>query len=1000
VGEQNQESTAAISIRTGNSFFNLGQYDDARTCYMAAVTEAAKPATNGHMDYATLGIAMNAVADCFYRQSRFEEARGWFERAAGAKEIVDPPVDHESRGVSLNSAGACLMEMKKYDEALAWFQRALGAKAKGNAHGRVNPESLSNTLHHVGYCHSSMEQYEKAQGYFESAAEQAAKGDLQGRVDHDSVGGSLHQVGFCLSRMNQFEAARGWYERAAAEKEKGDLQGRVDNDSVSMSLNQVGYCLAGLGKSEEAVTWLGRAAATAEKGDVRGNVNYVRVANILRLGAQCLDRLGRAAEAATWEKKAAEAGPKNSTKETAMPRTPDAAFIENCTKLSNAPDSTTEQQIAQLVLDAKRFGEDTAEMAYALGTKGRMALWWQKDLAAGADAIERALALAEKHGLDADIRVRWLRNLSFTRDDLGQAQPAIAAAEKALGLCGGLHHEVIANTTGLVHTMRVAVHSVPTELRELAKIWPSMTQGWRESEIAVLKRFALRRKDLSQEEIGWLKKITAEPKGVEAVLPPPEAKADLAELAKVLAELDSLVGLREVKAEFKRLASVLQVEEMRRAAKLTVVQRANHAVFLGPPGTGKTTVARLLGRLFKALGLLAGGQVIEVDRSGLVAGYIGQTAIKTGEAVDSARDGVLFIDEAYSLFNPSGNDFGHEAVATLLKRMEDDRARLVVVFAGYDEPMMRMLRMNPGLQSRVSTTLHFRTYGANELTTIFKAQAERAGYRASEAAMQRVREICALMKGSEDPATFGNAREVRNMFEDTIARQAARLVAQTTQGTTPTPEALQRLEADDIHWEFLGDESLRDTLDAEALRTVAVHEMGHALVGYHVDGPPPVLVTTIPSSHALGRTFFAESASPVFTRAQLVGRAARALAGRAAEEVVFGVLTSGAAHDLEVAERIAIELLRTGMSEETTHDALEEYAATSDGERGGGGRDTRTRKEVGELLQEAYALAVKLVRAQEAALRLATDRLVERRTLNGVELAGVFGPRLSGRRGS
>ena len=259
--------------------------------------------------------------------------------------------------------------------------------------------------------------------------------------------------------------------------------------------------------------------------------------------------------------------------------------------------------------------------------------------------------------------------------------------------------------------------------------------------------------------------------------------------------------------------------------------------------------------------------------------------------------------------------------------------------------------------------------------------------------MKKVREICALMTGSEDPATFGNAREIRNLFEDTVAQQAARLVALADSDKQPTAEQLQRLEPGDIYWDNLGDESLRDTLSGEALRTVAVHEMGHALVGHFVDGPPPVLVTTIPSTHALGRAFFGEEPSPVFTRAQLLGRAARALAGRAAEEVVFGVLTSGAAHDLEVAERIAIELLRTGMSEKTTHAALEEYAATADADRSGAWRGERTRKEVGELLQEAYALAIKIVRDQERALRLASDRLVERRTLNRDELGILFGPR-------
>ena len=680
-----------------------------------------------------------------------------------------------------------------------------------------------------------------------------------------------------------------------------------------------------------------------------------------------------------------------------MARKPDEAFIERANALGDSISTATVEQVDKLVADAKAYGNDSVEMAYALWIRGRLARWSQKDLSTGASSLDRAVGLAEANGLGPDIVSRWLRTLSVVCDDLNEAQRAIDAAEKArtasAKMRGKVHSDSVAAAAGLVHTMRLALHPVVPELRALAPIWPTMTEGERKVQLEVIKRFIQRRNDLSNADVEVLDRLSIEPQSIQKVLPAPEAKADKDELAKVMAELDALVGLREAKAEFKRLASVLQVEEMRRAAGLKVAPRANHTVFLGPPGTGKTTVARLLGRLFKSLGLLARGEVIEIDRSGLVAGYIGQTALKTGQACDAALDGVLFIDEAYSLFDPSANDFGHEAVATLLKRMEDDRSRFVVVFAGYDMPMLRMLEMNPGLKSRVNTTLHFRTYGAEELTTIFSSLAEKAGYRPTEEAMKKVREICALMKGSEDPATFGNAREIRNLFEDTVAQQAARLVALSGSGKQPTAEQLQRLEPGDIYWDNLGDESLRDTLSGEALRTVAVHEMGHALVGHFVDGPPPVLVTTIPSTHALGRAFFGEEPSPVFTRAQLLGRAARALAGRAAEEVVFGVLTSGAAHDLEVAERIAIELLRTGMSEKTTHAALEEYAATADADRSGAWRGERTRKEVGELLQEAYALAIKIVRDQERALRLASERLVERRTLNRDELGILFGPR-------
>jgi hypothetical protein len=196
--------------------------------------------------------------------------------------------------------------------------------------------------------------------------------------------------------------------------------------------------------------------------------------------------------------------------------------------------------------------------------------------------------------------------------------------------------------------------------------------------------------------------------------------------------------------------------------------------------------------------------------------------------------------------------------------------------------------------------------------------------------MQKVREICALMKGSEDPATFGNAREIRNLFEDTMAQQAARLVAQAGKGKAADAREIAAPRAGDIYWDNLGDESLRDTLSGESLRTVAVHEMGHALVGHLVDGPRPVSSRRFPPRMRSAARSLQRSMSPVFTRAQLLGRAARALAGRAAEEVVFGVLTSGACTTWKVAERIALELLRTGMSEKTTHAALAEYAATTE----------------------------------------------------------------------
>jgi ATP-dependent Zn protease len=459
----------------------------------------------------------------------------------------------------------------------------------------------------------------------------------------------------------------------------------------------------------------------------------------------------------------------------------------------------------------------------------------------------------------------------------------------------------------------------------------------------------------------------------------------------VLADLDALVGLAKVKAEVRRLAALLEVAEMRRKAGLPVPDVAHHLAFVGPPGTGKTTVARLLGRLFKALGILATDTVVEVDRSGLVAGYVGQTAIRVDQVVDTALGGVLFVDEAYALRGTSDNDFGHEAIATLLKRMEDDRHRLVVVLAGYDEPMQRLLASNPGLESRVTTILRFGSYTAEELAEIFAREAASTGFDLAPGATERVREICELMCGSEDPETFGNAREVRNLFEDTVGAQAERLVALTRAGAVPDAGALRELVADDVRWAELGDVALEVTLTDDERRRVAYHEIGHALVGHLCGGPPPVLVTVVPSARAAGRAFFAVDRRTVLTRGDVVAVAARALGGRAAEQLAFGAPSTGAASDLELAERVVLRLLHAGLSEERPEEALAEFAATSPSD-GSGWRGERARQEIAELLQEAYALAERVLGEREAALHDAAAALAARRTLRAGELAELFGP--------
>jgi hypothetical protein len=254
-------------------------------------------------------------------------------------------------------------------------------------------------------------------------------------------------------------------------------------------------------------------------------------------------------------------------------------------------------------------------------------------------------------------------------------------------------------------------------------------------------------------------------------VPTPEERER--ELDAARAELDGLVGLAEVKAEIDRLADLLAVQERRKAAGKRVPEIGLHLVFVGPPGTGKTTVARLIGRIYRGLGVLKSGHLIETDRAGLVAGYIGQTALKVDKIVDEALDGVLFIDEAYMLETGSDQDFGEEAIAALLKRMEDERERLAAVLAGYDAPMQRMLDSNPGLRSRFPTILQFPAYTADELAQIFRQMIGKYDYVLSSAADRHLVEVSARMIANASP-NFGNAREVRNLFEDAVAAHAQR----------------------------------------------------------------------------------------------------------------------------------------------------------------------------------------------------------------------------------
>ena len=262
-------------------------------------------------------------------------------------------------------------------------------------------------------------------------------------------------------------------------------------------------------------------------------------------------------------------------------------------------------------------------------------------------------------------------------------------------------------------------------------------------------------------------------------------------LTELLAELDQLVGLANVKAEVRRLGSLLQVQQLRAERGMPVIETSHHLVFTGNPGTGKTTVARLLSQIYHAVGVVTKGHLVETDRGNLVAGFVGQTALKTQTALESALGGMLLIDEAYALARGGENDFGLEAIDTLVKFMEDHRDDIAIVAAGYPVEMTDFIDSNPGLKSRFTRTIEFPDYTEEELVRIFLQLGEKNQYQLSDGALLRVRHFIAA-----EPRTrgFGNARYVRNLFETAIAHQAVRLAPLGD----PSDEQLTTLTTNDI----------------------------------------------------------------------------------------------------------------------------------------------------------------------------------------------------------
>jgi stage V sporulation protein K len=478
------------------------------------------------------------------------------------------------------------------------------------------------------------------------------------------------------------------------------------------------------------------------------------------------------------------------------------SYLRHAAELVRSGDFLRAEGLERLARETlEKLGSPPKLLAKLHAQRGERAMS-QGDYPAAEQAFEDAVAALRSDGVSGGRELFDLhQRLGLARSGQGRDEGALAAFDEAIALAAVFGNAFI--PLAYAHIARAE------SLRRLGR--RADAEASLRAAIAVAERAPVEGRekivDAAREALDDLRPVPARAAGGGAVRarkdsegpPPPPDPASLRfdeeGFDAVLAELDALVGLAAVKAEVKRLAELLRIASMRKAAGLKTVQVSLHLVFEGGAGTGKTTVARLFGRLYKSLGLLATDQVVEITREDLVSGYVGQTATKTNAVIDSALDGVLFLDEAYGLVRPgSQGDFGPEAVVELLKRMEDDRGRLAVIAAGYPHEMSEFLASNSGFRSRFGETMHFDDYGPVELVQIFEVFAKDADYTLDADARDELQRTMERLHAARD-RYFGNARTVRNLFDDVIAHQAERLLAL---GTPPDRAALMALTLTDV----------------------------------------------------------------------------------------------------------------------------------------------------------------------------------------------------------